>query len=154
MPAAELVAAVPDLAKSEDWISIKKQGVVILEHHDAQVDVAIAAQATKVGNLRFFVCPRCGRRCRDLFSGEQLGCRRCLRVRHPDQALSGSRWNRRVVRPARQVARIDERLLRRDLDRNQRRRLRRRRQRLLRLVEGELGQRQLDLRAALALVLP
>jgi len=148
------VASLPALARSDGWAATKKNRAFTIVHGDGQVDVSIVEQH-KVGHLIFYfaVCPACGHMARDLVERDgKLGCRSCLRVLHPDQALSGSKWNRLVVRPARQLARIDERLQRRDLDRNHRRRLRRRRQRLLRQVEEELAQRQLDVVAKLAAI--
>ena len=153
MVRARLVASVPALARAEGWATAKERGALTIVHGDREVEVALVEQP-KVGNLVFYLaeCPGCGRLARDLLERDgQLGCRRCLRVLHPDQALSGSRWNRRVVRPVRQISRLNARLGRRDLDRNHRRRLRRRRRRLLQQVEQELAQRQLDLHAGLAL---
>lgn len=145
MEPAKKVSSVTALAKSDAWAEIKERGAVEVGVGEDVVSVELATQATKIGALRLFVCPSCGRRCKDLFAaGDKLGCRKCLSVRHPDQQLSSSRWDRDVVRPARQVVRISARLERRDLERNDRRRLRRRRDRLLEQIQEELARRRLD----------
>jgi hypothetical protein len=145
---ALLLASVPTVAKSATWSRAKRDGVVTLSIDEGTLEVQLEGQETQVGRLRFFVCPGCGRRCRDLFRrDEETGCRKCLRLLYPDQRLGSSRWDRFVVRPARQISRINHRLEHSGLDRNHRRRLRRRRSRLLQQLENELGQRQLDMRA-------
>lgn len=144
-----LVASVPTLACSAWWPSIKDQLHAKVTLGNIEVEVKLAARPTRTGRFYLFVCPRCSANCRDLFvKDEHLGCRTCLKIRHPDQLVPRSRWGRDVVLPARQISRIDDRLARCGPDRNTRRRLRRRRRRLLQRVEQELTRRQMSLAAA------
>ncbi len=127
---AELLLSIPELAKTPSWSEIKEAGVVAVEVGDQLHELKLVARPTKIGRLFNLVCPRCSARRRDLMIGDDgtIGCRGadCLRLRHPDQLLSPSA--RQVVRPARQIQRINARLEKPGLDRNLRRRLRRRRQ--------------------------
>ena len=46
---------------------------------------------SSVGPARlWFICPHCRLRCRVLFAGQRLACRRCHRLRYSSQAVSAS----------------------------------------------------------------
>ena len=140
----QLALSMPQLARSPAWPEIKARKSVVAKIGDLHVEVDLAEQPTKIGKLRFLICPSCGRRVRDLFlkGGTGPSCKKCLRILHPDQQLGGSKNDRDVVIPARQIKRIELRLEKGGMDRNARRRLRYRRRKLLAAVHEALRARQ------------
>ena len=140
----ELAVSMPQLAQSRAWSEIKKQKSVFVKIGDVHLKVDLAEQPTKIGKLRFLVCPSCGRRVRDLMLHRGAGpsCKKCLKILHPDQRLGGSSRDKTVVIPSRQIKRIERRLEKGGLDRNTRRRLRRRRKKLLAGLQAALAERR------------
>jgi hypothetical protein len=145
-----LVVSVQALARLASWPEIKHRGAITVTLNGQTTTVNIVAVRNKLGGaLRYVTCPTCRRpRCRDLFTHDgHIGCRRCLRAggrllfRHEDQLL-GTKWEREIVRPARQIDRIKARLEHRGLPRPVRRRLRRRRERLVARLTAALALRQ------------
>jgi len=162
---ASLVTSVPALARSPGWSQIKEELEVQVPLEDHQVALRLTARPTATGRFYYLVCPCCDRRCRDILvkcckeatrpssgprvgSEAQIGCRICLRIRHADQMVPRSMWGREVVRPTRQIRRIEQKLARPGPDRNTQRRLRRRRRLLLQRVEQELRRRQVEMQGA------
>ena len=73
-------------------------------------------------------------------------CAKCLKILHPDQRLGGSKRDKTVVIPARQIKRIEQRLKKGGLDRNARRKLHRRRKQLLAGLQAALADRRREIR--------
>jgi len=141
MPA--LALSIPALARTAGWRAIKKTLQVTITVETEEVTIDLAARPTPTGHLYHLVCPACGARRRDLYLKESLmGCRGCLKILYPDQTLSSSSWNRQVVRPARQVARIEGRL-KGTPDGETRRRLESKRRHLVDAINAALGEREL-----------
>lgn len=109
--------------------------------------VELAKQKTKIGHLYFWLCPKCRARRKFLWwnlDNGEIGCRGagCLRILYPDQQLSNSPINKKVVIPSRQIRRVEARLAQRGLDKNGRRILHRRKKKLLRQMEQALAERE------------
>lgn len=138
--------SITTLARSAAWSEIKRSLAINVQSGESNVRVELAACPTKIGGaIRYLVCPRCAKRRRALEVREgAVACPAChgIRTRHPDQKLSSGRLSRLVVRRARQVQRLDERLARQGPDRNTRRRWRRRRKKLLDQLAEELRYQQ------------
>lgn len=142
MPEPALTIAA--LALHARWAELKRRDALQVNVNGTTIHVSMVTVPSKIGAMRYLVCPHCSHRRRSLFlcAGPSLACRLCIGLRHPDQTL-GTRWERDVIRPVRQLRRLDARLARTGLGRVKRRRLRRRRARLLvRLAQG-LAVRQL-----------
>ena len=134
----------PKLARSPAWSEIKARKSVVAKIGDVHVEVDLAEQPTKIGKLRFLICPGCGRRVRDLFMRRGAGpaCKKCLKILHPDQKLGGSKVDKMIVIPSRQIKRIERRLEKGGMDRNARRKLQRRRKKILANLQTALAERR------------
>ncbi|MCA9671398.1 MAG: hypothetical protein KC503_37630 [Myxococcales bacterium] len=138
-----LVLRIQDLAGRDDWSDIKKASAAVIDVDGQSHQLQLVGHETQVGVFRYLECPSCGRRCRHLYQRDkEIGCRICLRIRHPNQRLSSSRWSREVVLPARQLAAVIAELEHEGLDTNHRRRLRRRKNKLIDRIQQELRRRK------------
>ena len=135
----ELVVSVIELVDRPDWEQIRLASTITVEVGARKVMIQLVRQQNACGALLRLQCPECRARRRDLWLKDgRLGCRVCLRIR---TGVSGTRWNREVLRPARIVQRIENRL-QQPMPWNARRRLVRRRARLLRQVQMTLAARR------------
>lgn len=138
-PALSIVAMVRD----PFWPAIKRQGAFTVAINNSTTSIQIISCPTKIGSLFYLRCPRCKTQRRNLFLvGGELGCRACHHVLHEDQRLSSGRWSQKIIRRARQIRRITNRLARSGPDKVTRRRWRRRRTRLLEELQVALEKRK------------
>ena len=154
------VLSIVKLARDPTWGEVRRRRQIVVSSGASRCIVELVAVPSRVGELFYLLCPHCASRRRRLFPDNEgeLRCRSChsspaVRL-HPDQRASSGRFQRRVVRRARQVARLDARLARPGLDRSTRRRLRRRRQRLLDALSAELAHHLARVRRELEALVP
>jgi len=148
---AKRILTIKELSKTDAWDTARETGALEIDVEGKIVPIKMTSRPTPLGRYFYLVCPRCSSRRLHLYAdGDRVGCRGCIKILHPTQALPSSKWHRQVVRVALQLDQLDRRLNKGGLERNLRRRLRRRRVRLARRLETALQERMEKLEATAA----
>ena len=149
--AAKRILTIKELSETDAWDTAREAGMVEVRLDDQLVFVELISRPTPIGRYFYLICPKCSSRRLHLYAdGDRVGCRGCLKLLHPTQALPSSSWHREVVRVALQLNQLDRRLNKSGLERNLRRRLRRRRARLAQQLAETLQERLEKLEATAA----
>ena len=139
---AKRILTIKELSETDAWDTARGIGAVEIEVDGENFSIKLASRPTPIGRYFYLVCPGCSSRRMHLYAeGSRVGCRGCLKLLHPTQALPSSSWHREVVRVALQLDQLDRRLKKGGIERNLRRRLRRRRARLAQQLKAALQER-------------